>query len=143
MLLVGLFRGDNLCLDAAPHELGRGDYAVRGEHSEEFLKLFVRVFLVTLFAATEREHDVDRVTRCHELIEELRLNLQVVRCRAPRKLNTLNIEVLLGDALLLPLLLLLVAELVVAHDARHRRLGERGYLNNVDVRCVGDLNRVV
>ena len=142
-LARGGFYRDDLGLNAASHELRWGDYAVRGEHGEELLKLFVGVFLVTLFAAAERKYDVDRVACGHELVKEFRLYLQVVRGSAARKLYALYIEVLLGDTLLLPLLFLLVAELVVAHDAGYGRVRERGYLDNVDVRGVSNLNRVV
>lgn len=116
---------------------------MRGEHGEELLELFVRVFLVAFFAAAEREYYVDGVARRHELIEQLRLNLQVVRGGAARKLDALDVEVFLGDALLLPLFFLLVAELVVAHDARYGRVRERGYFDHVHVRRVGNLYSLV
>ena len=68
MCLTGLFRGDDLSLNATTHEFGRSDDAVRREHSKELFKLFVGIFLITLFPSAERKYNVYRMALCHEFV---------------------------------------------------------------------------
>lgn len=89
--------------------------------------------LVSHFASAEAQRDLGLVAVLKEALQAAQFRLEVVLIRGRTELDFLDLDDFLLGLGFLSLLLFLITELAVVHQAADRRLGVRRDLNEVNV----------
>ena len=117
---------------------GRLDEAVIGDIGAQALQQSVAQFGPGLLTSAEHDRDLDLRPRFEEADDVTLFGLVVVVVDLGSQLLFLDDGLLLVLARLALLVCRLVFELAVVHDFAHRRLGVRGYFDEVEIGIRGD-----